>query len=107
MVYHCFLDDSKDKEQTRLMASAGFFANKHDWGNFRLGWTRVLRAHGLEYFKSREYYSLNWGRKGILRKHRYDSLKASSLYEPLQDAKLIKEQGGRGVKQPTFIVPES
>jgi len=49
----------------------------------------------------------NWGRKGILRKHRYDSLKASSLYEPLQDAKLIKGQGGRAAKQPTFTVPES
>lgn len=49
----------------------------------------------------------NWGRKGILRKHRYDSLKTSSLYEPLQDAKLIRGQGRRGPKQPTFIVPES
>jgi hypothetical protein len=49
----------------------------------------------------------HWGRKGILRKHRYDSLKTSSLYEPLQDANLIKGQGGRGAKQPSFIVPES
>lgn len=49
----------------------------------------------------------DWGRKGILRKHRYDSLKTSSLYEPLQGAKLIKGKGGRAAQQPTFVVPET
>ena len=49
----------------------------------------------------------DWGRKGILRKHRYDSLKTSSLYEPLQGAKLIKGKGGRAAQQPSFVVPET
>jgi hypothetical protein len=70
MVYRCFLDDSKDKGQKRIMVSAGFFANKDDWGTFRLGWRKVLGAHELEYFKSSEYYSLTgqfsrFGQKNI------------------------------------------
>jgi CheY-like chemotaxis protein len=58
MVYHCFLDDSKDQTQTKLMVSAGFFGTKEEWGSLRAGWVRVLEKHGLLYFKSSEYYSL-------------------------------------------------
>jgi len=59
MVYHCFLDDSKDRHQTKLMVSAGFFGTKDDWSNLRAGWARILRKHGIEYFKSSEYYRLS------------------------------------------------
>ena len=58
MVYHCFLDDSKDQNQSKLMVSAGFFGTKEEWGGLRVAWKKVLKAHGLEYFKSSEYYSL-------------------------------------------------
>jgi hypothetical protein len=58
MVYHCFLDDSKDQNQSKLMISAGFFGTREQWGSFRLGWSRVLAKHGLNYFKSSEYNSL-------------------------------------------------
>lgn len=58
MIYNCFLDDSKDKNQTKLMVSAGFFGTKDDWGDLRARWSGVLKRHGLDYFKSSEYYSL-------------------------------------------------
>jgi hypothetical protein len=58
ILYRSFLDDSKDKGQTKLMVSAGFFGNSDDWGSLRLAWNRVLESHGLNYFKSREYYRL-------------------------------------------------
>jgi hypothetical protein len=58
MLYRSFLDDSKDKRQSRLMVSAGFFADQNNWGSLRLAWNGVLRTYGLKYFKSREYYRL-------------------------------------------------
>jgi DNA invertase Pin-like site-specific DNA recombinase len=48
----------------------------------------------------------DWGRKGILRKHGYDSRKPSALYEPLDNVKLVKGQGGRGARQPAFAAPQ-
>jgi hypothetical protein len=59
MVYECYLDDSKDKNQTKLMVSAGFIATKEDWASLRLQWQTVLKRHGMEYFKSSEYNWLN------------------------------------------------
>jgi len=59
MVYHSFLDDSKDKGAQRIMVSAGFYAGKDDWESFRIDWNKVLGTHGLEYFKSSECHSVN------------------------------------------------
>jgi len=59
MVYHCFLDDSKDKSQSKLMVAAGFFGNQADWKSLRMEWFGVLKKHGLNYFKSSEYNHLN------------------------------------------------
>ncbi len=58
MVYNCFLDDSKDHDQTKVMVSAGFFGTKEDWGSLRLSWQKILNNHNMEYFKSSEYYHL-------------------------------------------------
>ena len=57
MVYECYLDDSKDKNQSKLMVSAGFLGSKADWASLRSQWKAVLKRHGMEYFKSSEY---NW-----------------------------------------------
>lgn len=59
MVYHCFLDDSKDQNQAKVMVSAGFFGTQEQWGSLRIAWTKVLEKHGLEYFKSSECNNLN------------------------------------------------
>jgi hypothetical protein len=59
MVYHCFLDDSKDQNQSKLMVSAGFCGNQADWTSLRVAWSGTLKKHGLEYFKSSEYNHLD------------------------------------------------
>jgi Protein of unknown function (DUF3800) len=59
MVFHCFLDDSKDQNQSKLMVAAGFFGNQDDWKSLRIAWSGALKKHGLEYFKSSEYNHLN------------------------------------------------
>jgi hypothetical protein len=59
MVYHSFLDDSKDKGAQRVMVSAGFYAGRDDWELFRIDWKKVLKAHKLDYFKSSECHCVN------------------------------------------------
>jgi hypothetical protein len=59
MVYHSFLDDSKDKGAQRIMVSAGFYAGRGDWESFRIDWKKILNTHGLEYFKSSECDCVN------------------------------------------------
>jgi DNA invertase Pin-like site-specific DNA recombinase len=44
-----------------------------------------------------------WGREGLLKKHRYDNVRRC-LYEPLDQNAILKGQGGRQAKQPTFKV---
>jgi len=42
-----------------------------------------------------------WGRRGLLKKHRYDNFQRY-LYEPVNPNAIHKGQGGRPPKQPTF-----
>ena len=58
MVYDCFLDDSKDANQSKLFVSAGFFGSRDDWSSLRNAWRAVLREKEIEYFKSSEYNHL-------------------------------------------------
>ena len=69
-----------------------------------------LRARGL--LTAREMSSRHgvtittinaWGREGLLKKHRYDNVRRC-LYEPLDQNAILKGQGGRQAKQPTFKV---
>lgn len=59
LVYNCFLDDSKDQTQQRMIISAGFFAPEKAWLPLRLAWNKCLRDHGLEYFKTSEWRGLS------------------------------------------------
>jgi DNA invertase Pin-like site-specific DNA recombinase len=69
-----------------------------------------LRARGLLTAKEMSerfdvtFTTINaWGRKGLLRKYNYDNDRRC-LYEPLDAILLTKGHGGRGAKQPVFIV---
>lgn len=59
MLYHCFLDDSKDQNQSRLLVSAGFVGTKSDWHRLRMAWKKRLAKEGLKYFKTSEYKMLD------------------------------------------------
>lgn len=59
MTFTCFLDDSKDRSQEVAVVSAGFVGTKDDWEQLRSSWKATLKKHGLEYFKSSEYYGLS------------------------------------------------
>jgi hypothetical protein len=58
MVYTCYLDDSKDQNQSKIVVSAGFYGTKDDWVKLRVAWKKRLKEDGLDYFKTSEYKSL-------------------------------------------------
>jgi DNA invertase Pin-like site-specific DNA recombinase len=77
--------------------------------NLKCRYTR-LRARGLltaKEMSSRHGVTITtintWGRDGLLKKHRYDNVRRC-LYEPLDQNAILKGQGGRQAKQPTFNV---
>jgi hypothetical protein len=47
-----------------------------------------------------------WAREGRLQKHRYDNVRRC-LYEPLDRGAILKGQGGRRAKQPTFTFAQA
>jgi DNA invertase Pin-like site-specific DNA recombinase len=47
-----------------------------------------------------------WGRTGLLKKHRYDNVRRC-LYEPMDQNAILKGQGGRQAKHPTFNVAQA
>ncbi|MGO9721918.1 MAG: DUF3800 domain-containing protein [Methylocella sp.] len=59
MLFHCFLDDSKDQNQSKLLVSAGFLGTKDDWHRLRIGWKKQIKKDGVNYFKTSEYKMLN------------------------------------------------
>jgi hypothetical protein len=59
MIYNCFVDDSKDQNQSQMVVSAGFFGTQDDWGALRIAWKKRLSEDGLEYFKTSEFKMLN------------------------------------------------
>jgi DNA invertase Pin-like site-specific DNA recombinase len=69
-----------------------------------------LRAKGLLTAKEMSvrhgvtFTTINaWGREGLLQKHQYDNVRRC-LYEPLDKNAILKGQGGRQAKQPTFNI---
>jgi hypothetical protein len=58
MICQCFLDDSKDANQSKMLVCAGFVGERSDWISFRSGWSKQLKEAGIDYFKTSEYKML-------------------------------------------------
>ncbi len=88
MLFHCFLDDSKDQNQSKLLVSAGFLGTKDDWHHLRIAWKKRLKKDGLKYFKTSEYKMLE-GEFARFKTAAYPSPngrnKASQIRNDLQD----------------------
>ncbi len=57
-VYECYLDDSKDSQQSKMLVCAGWIGERNDWLNFCHRWNRRLSDDGIAYFKTSEYKML-------------------------------------------------
>lgn len=58
MVCKCFMDDSKDSQQLRMLVCAGWIGERSDWLDFCVRWNKRLRADDIAYFKTSEYKML-------------------------------------------------
>jgi hypothetical protein len=67
------------------------------------GWQLLFDGQDLKGWHS--YQQTGTG-KGLLRKYNYDNDRRC-LYEPLDATLLTKGHGGRGAKQPVFIVEQA
>jgi hypothetical protein len=53
------VDESADREQRHTFAVAGLCWRHDRWVDLERHWNRCLKKHGIEYFKTSEYLSLN------------------------------------------------
>jgi hypothetical protein len=54
MLGTAYLDDSADPANSVAFVAAGFFCLDPEWKRLRREWRRVLKPHGLAYFRSYE-----------------------------------------------------
>lgn len=54
MIYHCYLDDSADANEKRMMVCGGLVGKREEWLGFSRLWNARLAQNELQYFKSSE-----------------------------------------------------
>jgi hypothetical protein len=59
MLYRSFIDDSADEKQEDVVTAGAVVAAHGEWEKIRRAWNKRLRADGLTYFRSTDYYSLS------------------------------------------------
>lgn len=102
MVFDCFLDDSKDQDQSKVFVSAGFLGTTEYWGELRVAWSRCLKQHGLEYFKTSEYKML----RGQFEKFRsYPPPTGRGKASEVRDSLLAIPRKLSGIKGVGCVVP--
>ncbi len=58
MLFHCYLDDSKDKHQSFAYVCAGLHGDRRAWKCFRDAWNRQLGDEQIAYYKTSEWARL-------------------------------------------------
>ena len=58
MLFRVFVDDSADEQQEKIMVAGAFIGSFAQWCDVNKKWKRRLKADGIKYFRSTEYYSL-------------------------------------------------
>lgn len=58
MVYNAYIDDSKDRHGDKVIVSGIFIGDRERWSFLSSEWMKILRPHGMKYFKTAEYYGL-------------------------------------------------
>ena len=87
MVFQCFLDDSKDQDQSKVFVSAGFLGTIEYWSDLRAAWSKCLKQFGLEYFKTSEFKMLR-GQFEVLKSAAYPSPKGREKANEIRDSLL-------------------
>jgi len=59
LLFRAFIDDSADRRQKVAVVAGAFVSSHREWGKFSINWKRLLKTHGIKYFRSTEYYGLS------------------------------------------------
>jgi hypothetical protein len=106
MVFQCFLDDSKDQDQSKLFVSAGFFGTVQHWSELRVAWSKCLELYGLEYFKTSEYKMLR-EQFAIFRTTAYPPPTGREKANEVREALLAIARSMKGIKGVGIVIPVS
>src|SRR5690242_16177022 len=52
MLGTAYLDDSADRDLSKVFVAAGFFCVDTEWKRLRRDWRKILKLHRIEYFRS-------------------------------------------------------
>jgi hypothetical protein len=104
MVFQCFLDDSKDQDQSKVFVSAGFLGTIEYWSDLRAAWSKCLKQFGLEYFKTSEFKMLR-GQFEVLKSAAYPSPKGREKANEIRDSLLAIPRNLGGIKGVGCVIP--
>ena len=104
MVFQCFLDDSKDQDQSKVFVSAGFLGTIEYWSDLRAAWSKCLKQFGLEYFKTSEFKMLR-GQFEVLKSAAYPSPKGREKANEIRDSLLAIPRNLSGIKGVGCVIP--
>lgn len=104
MVFNCFLDDSKDQNESKVFVSAGYFGTVDYWTALRVAWRKILEDNGLEYFKTSEYKMLR-GQFSRFRSTAYEPPRGREKASEIRDTLLAVPRGLSGIKGVGCAIP--
>src|SRR5882672_128172 len=89
MVYDAFIDDSRDRLAEKVVVSGIFIGDKDRWSFLRSEWNKILKPHGMQYFKSSEFYGLRGEFQQFQSKSKYPPPKgreaAKRIFDDLEE----------------------
>lgn len=59
MLGTAYLDDSADATQSVAFVASGFFCIEPEWRRLRRGWRKILKPHGIRYFRATDWRNLS------------------------------------------------
>jgi hypothetical protein len=104
MVFQCFLDDSKDQDQSKVFVSAGFLGTIEYWSDLRVGWSKCLKQNGLTYFKTSEFKMLR-GQFEVFKSAAYLPPKGREKANEIRDSLLAIPRNLSGIKGVGCVIP--
>ena len=104
MVFQCFLDDSKDQDQTKVFVSAGFLGTKDHWSELRVAWRKCLKEHEIDYFKTSEYKMLR-GQFAKFKTAAYPPPTGREKANEIRDSLLAIPRNLGGIKGFGLVIP--
>ena len=82
MLYHAYIDDSRDRKQERVVVSGAIIGKKPDWDALNKVWNARLQEDGIDYFKSSHCETLNG---------QFHKFRSFGLVEGKRRAKLVRD----------------